>query len=367
MSKIYYKIIGNNHGTFNYHLGLNTLEENGEIFDDSSSCTAGGLYYTTKKYIWKWLSYGNKICKLRIPDDARQVEVRLRTNIQDKKLFKSDKIIILDIQDICLKTIIDWEIPMMSIKQACQYGYLDIVVFLYQGRDQYKVNQIDVIASRYGMIHILEWWFDHIRWHVDPPSISFSVDSAASNGHLPVLELWWLKSKELFIEFTYTYKAMDAASHEGYIHVLDWFFDKYMNHNIPLRYTCMAMDHASYYDKINVLDWWLDKCIKNNIELKFTPSAMLYASHKGYVHILDWWVDKHVHYNVELKYNEIDIKLQLKRFQPKVVAWWKNFLKNKSKIKHEIKLQYVELHSSATVKTSTKEKIRFGCFPCTLL
>ena len=74
MTTTYYKFIGDNRGNYPYHVGLNTLEENNEVFNDTSECCEGGLYFSTIENLRKFIEYGNKVCVVTIPDDATDIK-----------------------------------------------------------------------------------------------------------------------------------------------------------------------------------------------------------------------------------------------------------------------------------------------------
>ena len=84
--KKYYKIIGNNFGSYPYRVGLNTLKHNGEEFNSASGCTAGGLYFCEAKYIFAYFRHGNMLAELYPTEDAQVVQFGGK--------YKADKIVI---------------------------------------------------------------------------------------------------------------------------------------------------------------------------------------------------------------------------------------------------------------------------------
>ena len=88
-AKTYYKIIGNNFGHFNYKIGLNSLSDNNEEFNQYPEYGPGGLYFCDIKHIFEYLDYGDKVCTVEVPEDAQVVQVG--------NTFKADKIIITNI------------------------------------------------------------------------------------------------------------------------------------------------------------------------------------------------------------------------------------------------------------------------------
>src|SRR5438045_5574434 len=127
----YFKIIGNNNGNYPYRVGLNTLKHNGETFDTTEKCTPGGLYYCEAKYILEYLEYGDKLCRVTIPENAQGVKV-------DNK-FKADRIIIEEI--LPLSNVNTWiylvehgaEIHTghdRALRWAARNGHLEVVKYL---------------------------------------------------------------------------------------------------------------------------------------------------------------------------------------------------------------------------------------------
>ncbi len=92
-NQIFYKILNKSlkHNGFKYNLGLNidTLP-----FNPSGSCEPGGLYFTTFDHIFKFISYGDNIAEISIPDDAKVYE--------DPSLdkYKADRIFIKSIETL---------------------------------------------------------------------------------------------------------------------------------------------------------------------------------------------------------------------------------------------------------------------------
>src|SRR5688572_16147142 len=97
---MYFKVIGaNNFGSYPYRIGLNTLKHNGERFDSSATCTAGGLYFCTIEHIFAFYGYGDTLCEISVPKGATVVAVG-----NDK--YKADKIIIESMKSFDQATIL---------------------------------------------------------------------------------------------------------------------------------------------------------------------------------------------------------------------------------------------------------------------
>src|SRR5579872_5726063 len=65
----YYKILRHdlNHYGYQYHHGLNVDPIK---FNPQNTCSPGGLYYTTKEYLWRYLHIGPYVARVEIPEDA---------------------------------------------------------------------------------------------------------------------------------------------------------------------------------------------------------------------------------------------------------------------------------------------------------
>lgn len=89
----YYKVLNEelNHKGFQYRMGLNIDTEE---FNPSGSCESGGLYFTTKEHLCKFLDYGIYIAEVYIPFDAEVYKD------PDEDKYKANKIIIAKITPI---------------------------------------------------------------------------------------------------------------------------------------------------------------------------------------------------------------------------------------------------------------------------
>jgi hypothetical protein len=92
----FYKILRRDmiHHGFKYVEGLNVDHHR---FDPTGTCRKGGLYFSDKEHIIRFLEYGTTIANVNLPKDARVVQ-------EDYYKWKADKIILSNIQPIE-----DWE------------------------------------------------------------------------------------------------------------------------------------------------------------------------------------------------------------------------------------------------------------------
>lgn len=134
---MYVKLIGNNHGSFPYKLGINRLLDNDERFDPRPLCNEGGLYYCELKYMPKWFDRGETLCVVKPGDGARVV------SIDDN--FKTDVLEIMEMMP--LTEVSTWEfilkqedgLTSIGISEclgwAIKHGHDDIFELLFSRGD----------------------------------------------------------------------------------------------------------------------------------------------------------------------------------------------------------------------------------------
>lgn len=132
MENKFYKVLNErmNMKDFQYHIGLN--------YDDS------GLYFADGKNICSYLSYGDKIATILIPEDAHVVKM--------ERQLKSDKIIVEEIYD--LDDINTWKMLLSdkvdihtefdyALRWNAKIGNLGVVKFLVEsGADIHAGNDL---------------------------------------------------------------------------------------------------------------------------------------------------------------------------------------------------------------------------------
>jgi hypothetical protein len=81
----FYKFIRQDktHHGFEYRKGMNV---DTVAFHPTSTCSAGGLYFTTAQYVHLFFGYGKYLCEVHIPPDAR-------CYIEENKI-KADRLIV---------------------------------------------------------------------------------------------------------------------------------------------------------------------------------------------------------------------------------------------------------------------------------
>ncbi len=251
----YYKIIGNNFGSFPYKLGLNRLADNNEIFDSSPTCGPGGLYFFCElNYIFRWLYYGNTVCELIIPAGAQVVAVG------DK--FKSDSIYIeqkLDLDKIetfkyliskGLDIHIDNDIPL---RYASRNGYLDIVKFLVENGANINANN------------------------------DYALGGASENGYLDIVKFLVENGANINANNDY---ALGCASRNGYLDIVKFLVENGANVRASDDY---ALRYASENGHLSIVKL----LVKNGANIHARDDhALRYASENGHLPVFRFLVKK---------------------------------------------------------------------------
>jgi len=251
-SATYYKIIGNNNGTFAYKMGLNDLIDNNETFNRKSMCGPGGLYFSNIEHILEYLNYGNKLCILTIPNDAEVIKV--------KNKYKSDKIYINKIM----------EIDYSTIKYLIKCG-ADMAV-----GDNYAISW----AARKGNLEIVRCLTEHGADVM--VGNNYPVRRASGNGHLKVVKYLVEHGADVTSNDN---SAIVRASYNGHLEVLKYLVEH--GADITARNNC-AIQYASRNGHLEVIKYLVecgaDITAKNNY-------AVRHASKNGYLKVVKYLID----------------------------------------------------------------------------
>ena len=177
----FYKMLASNltHHGFTYKLGEN-IDHN--EFNPSSSCTKGGLYFTTLNNLLKFVMYGQYIGIIEISDDAY-------VYVEEDK-FKADKVTLVKILD---KEVDILELLRLSYENGCllptdmcdyaaQYGYLKILKWARDHGCSWS-EQTCAYATKSGNLETLKL----VRANGCPWD-EWTCAYAAENGHLETLK-----------------------------------------------------------------------------------------------------------------------------------------------------------------------------------
>jgi hypothetical protein len=253
--------------------------------------------------------------------NPRYCELYDEIMIKPSKVIVSDRYYLYDIKTIKK---IKFLISRNYVCELCKLGKVDILEYLLQTKYVFHIkNTISPQYKNDNKIIVLndivfqKMYFAKDRYTLIP---SQCIDLASEYGNVDVLE-WWFKSG---LPFSYSSNALDTASIHGHINVLEWW----LKSNLPLKYTNSALDGASANGHVNVLEWWK----KSKLELKYSSNAMEYASGQliyrnnlnfdslcGHINVLEWWK----HSGLKLKYSKNIIKKYSKyKYHPCIVEWW---------------------------------------------
>lgn len=252
MNENYYKIIGRNFGNYPYKIGLNTLKENGENFDPSPFCCKGGLYFTDKANIHHFYSYGDKLCILTIPENAKVVLVGTNTAAAGTTAgtttsgtgkdipvkWKADQIYIHKILPLNLDTILKYELKMVSMDYAC---YVDILEWWKMtGIGKYTYKAMDTALNT----AVLDWWFE------SGLCLKYTQDAMNKTNNIDILNWWKNKKDDLLLKYN---ENVVFYLTQGY------FFD----------------DKYKFDQNIKVLDWWLNSGLILSNDMLYDSLSLL--------------------------------------------------------------------------------------------
>ena len=191
-NQIYLKITNSNETHHGLKFKRGVIEDPLE-WNNNANCEPGGIYFTTPKYICKFLEYGIWLREVTIPDDAKIAH-------GDNK-SKANKLIFGKRRD--LRKIKTWEWLVSigadihadndhALRMASQKDYFDIVKYLVeQGADIHAMSDLALRwASQYGHLDVVKYLVSKgANIHADYDQ---ALHWASYNGHLDVVN--YLKS-----------------------------------------------------------------------------------------------------------------------------------------------------------------------------
>ena len=151
----YYKIFNeeDNHNGFQYRDGLN-IDDKKFNNNHLKSCVEGGFYYSDADNICAFLSYGNYIREVELPDGAKQVKD------PDGNKWRSDKLFLHERKDLSKIETWQWMIDQginihayndKALRWVSDNGHIDVVKFLVEnGAD---IHALDDYALRWASLN----------------------------------------------------------------------------------------------------------------------------------------------------------------------------------------------------------------------
>jgi hypothetical protein len=267
----YYKVMNDaeNHHGFQYQNGLNVLTE--EFNDDpNDSCGPGGLYFTNKENLYRFLEYGSNIRRVSLPVGDPELKV-----VQDWNGYKwrANKLILEEkysLDDPETYDLLGFDIKFNIFRKfyiignATRNGDIDTLNRWKKIISMLVIDMIDTqitLASQHGQTNALDWWKDNYNTHFK--CTTNALDLASKNGHCNVLE-WW-KNSPFWSIVVYSNDAINNASKNGHVNVLEWW----KNSGYVLQYSSLAIDYAFIYNNTDVIKWWK----QSGLELKYSCTA----------------------------------------------------------------------------------------------
>jgi len=357
--KKYYKFTNKEecHNSFQYVDGLNV-----DILPFASgkheSCCAGGLYFTTRKFLPMYQQYGVNIREVTLPfedPDFKIVADPEGNKWRANKIIFGEKFSLLDPdKKKVINTIVEFKLykEFENLFEQCVVnGLTEIMDWLsyndYEnenirrtikknakthrhklsigGLDGLSIYWLMELASMNGHVNVLDWFFNvpFIKNKIDligcypNTKLITMIGKAACNGRVGILQ-WFHdyphpefrdRMKECFKN---PIILRDAASN-GHVNVLIWL----SNHpEYEFIFGNSLIEEVSLNGHVDVLKWFVDN---NKYYEKATCKMVTSAIAGGHLPVLEFWhswnkingfdvhYEKNVFKDIELTKNHIDI------------------------------------------------------------
>lgn len=120
----YYKITNNNeyHKGYQYVDGINILDK---PFQKDGSCVPGGLYFTTSKYILRYISYGNNLREVQLCNDSEVVIDPSGDKLRADKIFLGKKYDLSQVDTIKMLIDDDPEPDYIGVRKTIYWAILN--------------------------------------------------------------------------------------------------------------------------------------------------------------------------------------------------------------------------------------------------
>ncbi len=161
--QIYFSIIGNNFYSLNpypFRIGKNTLSMNTGRHEYQY-----GFYYTTAQYIFEYVYYGDKVCKITIPKDANHYTIYGKFLSEEIVI---DKIMPLwDIETIQYLVYLGADIHIREefiLRHAVYKGFLDVVLYLISiGANIHVYDHVDTAIYDSRMRDCIKYFEEYVE------------------------------------------------------------------------------------------------------------------------------------------------------------------------------------------------------------
>jgi len=186
-----------------------------------------------------------------------------------------------------VKTIKKFNIPITIsyIRYVCRLGHSDVLDWLCKNKSEQFLkcymelkeceDDIPSIASEYGNVNVLDWWFNsglELRYNVS------ALDRALYKNHISVLE-WWKKSG-LLLKCSDNYLSLYYAVKLHNFEILEWW--KNSGLSLDLLYNIMML-----YGDIHILNWWKNSGL--SLASLYNDEGYKYRCGIDRLNFLYWW------------------------------------------------------------------------------
>ena len=282
MEQTYYKITNKVecHNNYQYVDGLNVLDR---AFEPNGSCVEGGLYFTTAKYIFKFLDYGCHLREITLPTDCQWVK-----DPQGDK-FRADKIILgkrYDLSDPSTFQLLMEKGAYIhvdndyAVRWASKNGYLDLVKWLMKKGADINANYNDALKL------------------------------ASINGHLEVVQ--YLVENGANIHANNDCCALEVASQKGHFEVVKYLVEKGAGNDVGYG---SALMRASSFGSLEIVKYLVEKGadIQGGYDYPLTR-----ASENGHLEVVKYLVKAGANIHA---WNDYALKLASENGQWKIVEY----------------------------------------------
>ena len=198
---------------------------------------------------------------------------------------------------------------------ASKCGELNVIQYIEKNFDIVPTNRLIDIASMYGKIRCLNYWFKYCKSkNIEFPYTEKAIDECK---FVESLEWWNFMRENHRVSLKYTNKSIRYYAAHNLLSMLDWFFDnsfdipevKFLSESIIDDFGTKEFDEMS----INVLYWFLRINIEFHFQLKYTEKAMENIIQNSKRALAVFWITS----GLVIKVNEkcIDLAIKSSMFQ----------------------------------------------------
>lgn len=179
------------------------------------------------------------------------------------------------------------DLPAQVVRLVIRFALIDVLKYLEANRpDLFKAFDGTTLPNQasasYPRIDVLEYWKNSRYFRDNHMYDSEAVDQASKYGQIHILDWWWRRSG---LPLRYTELALEHASAKGHIHVLDWWRDAANQDDTVVLRPGRALLWATQHGQVDVLRWW----DASDIPIAHGEGVAKMASRWGKVDALETW------------------------------------------------------------------------------